>query len=209
MGVRLQICAFHSHTKMVVIPSVSSASWWFLCEWWLLDIGSTSCIRIVFSCNRWLRRGSVVLILRIRIKSILNRCLYSVCIYLYSMCATMFFVDETGWLLYRSWAPLLSSSDHTCDSLLGSMKMPIGWYVLRYLLRWVKNMVSLAMISITSHKLNAQCGELISLMWNLRWRDGGDLNRTQGWRWRSHDMVFKNYTVRGSMFDNARWGPFL
>jgi len=32
MGVGLQMCAFHSHTKMVVIPSVSSASWWFLCE---------------------------------------------------------------------------------------------------------------------------------------------------------------------------------
>jgi len=27
MGVGLQMCAFHSHTKMVVIPSVSPASW--------------------------------------------------------------------------------------------------------------------------------------------------------------------------------------
>jgi len=32
MGAGLQMCAFHSHTKMDVIPSVSSASWWFLCE---------------------------------------------------------------------------------------------------------------------------------------------------------------------------------
>jgi len=32
MGVGLQMYAFHSHTKMDVIPSVSSASWWFLCE---------------------------------------------------------------------------------------------------------------------------------------------------------------------------------
>jgi len=32
MGVRLQMCAFHSHTKMVIISSVSSASWQFLCE---------------------------------------------------------------------------------------------------------------------------------------------------------------------------------
>jgi len=40
MWVGLQKGAFLSHTIMDLIPLVSSASWWFLCEWWLLDIGS-------------------------------------------------------------------------------------------------------------------------------------------------------------------------
>ena len=52
---------------MDVIPSVSSASWQFLCDRWLSASAVVSCIRIVFLCNRWLRWGSVVLILRIRI----------------------------------------------------------------------------------------------------------------------------------------------
>ena len=60
------------------------------------------------------------------IKSILKRCLYSVCIYLCSMCATMSCVGETGWPLYRRWALLFPSSDNTCGSFLESMKMPIG-----------------------------------------------------------------------------------
>ena len=52
---------------MDVIPSVSSASWRFLCEWWLSVSAVISCIRIVFLCDRWLRWGSIVLILRTRI----------------------------------------------------------------------------------------------------------------------------------------------
>jgi len=67
MGVGLQKCAFLSHTILDVIPSVSSASWWFLCEWWLSASAVVSCIRIVFLCNRWLRWGSIMLILRTRI----------------------------------------------------------------------------------------------------------------------------------------------
>jgi len=67
MGVGLQKCAFLSHTILDVIPSVSSAFWRFLCEWWLSASAVVSCIRIVFLCDRWLQWGSVVLILRIRI----------------------------------------------------------------------------------------------------------------------------------------------
>ena len=52
---------------MDVIPSVSSASWRFLCDRWLSALAVISCIRIVFLCNRWLWWGSVVLILRTRI----------------------------------------------------------------------------------------------------------------------------------------------
>ena len=52
---------------MDVIPSVSSASWWFLCDRWLSASAVVSCIRIVFLCNRWLWWGSVMLILRTRI----------------------------------------------------------------------------------------------------------------------------------------------
>ena len=52
---------------MDVIPSVSSASWRFLCDRWLSASAVISCIRIVFLCDRWLRWGSVVLILCIRI----------------------------------------------------------------------------------------------------------------------------------------------
>jgi len=52
---------------MDVIPSVSSASWQFLCEWWLSASAVISCIRIVFLCDRWLQWGSVVLILHTRI----------------------------------------------------------------------------------------------------------------------------------------------
>jgi len=67
MGVGLQYFAFLSHTIMDVIPLGSSASWQFLCEWWLLDISSHFSLQIVFLCDRWLWWGSVVLILHIRI----------------------------------------------------------------------------------------------------------------------------------------------
>jgi len=67
VGVGLQQIAFLSHTIMDIIPSVSSASWQFLCDRWLSALAVVSCIRIVFLCDRWLRWGSVVLILHIRI----------------------------------------------------------------------------------------------------------------------------------------------
>jgi len=83
MGVGLQKCAFLSHTILDVIPSVSSASWQFLCKWWLSASAVISCIRIVFLCNRWLRWGSVMLILRTRIVwywSYLPCSLYQTCL---------------------------------------------------------------------------------------------------------------------------------
>ena len=60
------------------------------------------------------------------IKSILKRCLYSVCIYLCSMCAMMSCIGETGWPLYHRWVLLFLSSDNTCGSFLELMKMLIG-----------------------------------------------------------------------------------
>jgi len=98
VGVGLQQIAFLSHTIMDIIPSVSSVSWRFL-------------------CNRWLRWGSIVLILRIRIIwywRYLPCSLYQTCL----VCDSALF--SLGWKFYTGLTPttLCTSGYYTYSSLM-------------------------------------------------------------------------------------------
>jgi len=89
---------------MDIIPSVSSASWQFLCDRWLSASAVVSCIRI-FLCDRWLQWGSVVLTLRTRIVwywHYLPCSLYQTCL-----------VHDTGWVLTTQNSPVYCAQSST------------------------------------------------------------------------------------------------